>query len=303
MPTLLIQINDAEETDQEIGSLREDMRIARVFPTRTNATPRDDLAFYGPPGLFPPEVDAVHISVAFTWDLARAQWLAEEWQRIAPVHIGGPGIGMRGEDFSPGMYLAVGYVITSRGCPGKRDHADNPRCWYCSVRRRDGDVRELPITEGWNVLDDNILACSPAHIRGVLEMLRRQTRPIEFTGGLDAARFERWHADALRSIKAKQLFFAYDAPEDFEPLVNAASECWQAGFTKASHAVRAYVLCGWPTDSLEAAEGRMLRVARLGIIPMAMCWRGNDGKRSPAWRTFQRYWARPASAVPRAAQG
>ena len=36
--------------------------IARVFPRRTNATPTDPLAFIGYPGLFPPEVDAVHVS-------------------------------------------------------------------------------------------------------------------------------------------------------------------------------------------------------------------------------------------------
>jgi len=34
--------------------------IARVFPRRTRATPTDELAFIGEPGLFPPEVDAVH---------------------------------------------------------------------------------------------------------------------------------------------------------------------------------------------------------------------------------------------------
>ena len=35
-------------------------------------------------GLFPPEVDEVHNSVTFTWDLDRAAWLTEErarWHR------------------------------------------------------------------------------------------------------------------------------------------------------------------------------------------------------------------------------
>ncbi len=32
-------------------------RIARVFVRRTRATPDDELAFVGRPGLFPPEVD------------------------------------------------------------------------------------------------------------------------------------------------------------------------------------------------------------------------------------------------------
>ena len=84
------------------------MKIARVFPRRTKATPTDELAFTEPPGLFPPEVDAVHVSVAFTWDLPRAEMLAKEWERVAPVNIGGPATGSRGGDFTPGMYMKKG---------------------------------------------------------------------------------------------------------------------------------------------------------------------------------------------------
>jgi hypothetical protein len=76
--------------------------------------------------------------------------------------------------------LKKGYVITSRGCPN--------RCWFCSVWRREGEViRELPVTDGWNVLDDNLLVCSENHIRAVFAMLARQRRMPLFTGGLEAA--------------------------------------------------------------------------------------------------------------------
>ena len=45
-----------------------DKIIARVFPRRTKATPDDALAFTGePPLLELPEIDEVHISVAFTY--------------------------------------------------------------------------------------------------------------------------------------------------------------------------------------------------------------------------------------------
>lgn len=156
------------------------MRIARVFPRRTSATPCDDLAFVGdPPGLFPPEVDEVHISVAFTWDMEEADRLAKEWRHIAPVKIGGPATGEKGLDFEPGRYLKPGYVITSRGCRN--------RCWFCSVWRREGDIRELPIRDGWNVLDDNLLATSWGHFVRVCRMLARQKQKPEFTGGLEAA--------------------------------------------------------------------------------------------------------------------
>jgi len=261
--------------------------IARVFPRRTRATPNDPLAFIGAPGLFPPKVDRVHISVTFTWDLAEGERLAREWAPVAPVEIGGPATGMKGENFRPGMYLRPGYVITSRGCPN--------RCWFCSVWKRDGAVRELPINHGWNVLDDNLLACSRDHVSRVISMMGNERHQGEFTGGLEAARFQPWAATALRSIRPKTVFFAYDETDDWGPLVKAAEMCWQAGFTRASHCIRAYVLCGWPQDSMSAAEIRMREVLNLGIVPMAMLWRNQDGKRDPAWRTFQRIWARPAS--------
>lgn len=270
------------------------MAIARVFPRRTNATPDDPLAFspppgkdytYAAPGLYPPEVDAVHVSVTWTWDLPAARWLADAWSHVAPVSIGGPATGEPGGIFVPGEYLKRGYVITSRGCPN--------RCWFCSVWRRDGNIRELPITEGWNILDDNLLACSERHVLNVIAMLREQKRRPEFTGGLEAARFEQWTAEAIRSIHPKQMFFAFDTPDDWEPLRSAAERCWKVGFTKDSHSVRAYVLCGWPKDTMEAAEERMRRAISIGVLPMAMLWRDQRGDADPAWLAFQRRWVRP----------
>jgi hypothetical protein len=49
------------------------LRIARVFPRRTKATPTDDLVFTDCPPMFMPEIDEVHISVAFTYDMKRAE--------------------------------------------------------------------------------------------------------------------------------------------------------------------------------------------------------------------------------------
>lgn len=52
------------------------MRIARVFPRRTNATPTDALAFVGdPPMLALPAVDEVHVSCTFTYDRAEAEFV------------------------------------------------------------------------------------------------------------------------------------------------------------------------------------------------------------------------------------
>jgi len=59
------------------------MKIARVFPRRTKATPDDELSFIDStlPMFALPEIDEVHISVAFTYDLPKAEWLADQWNR------------------------------------------------------------------------------------------------------------------------------------------------------------------------------------------------------------------------------
>lgn len=196
-------------------------------------------------------------------------------------------MGEPGGAFTPGMYLKSGYVITSRGCPN--------HCWFCSVPTREGNLRELPVTEGNNILDDNLLACSEQHIRTVFSMLKRQKigRP-EFTGGLEAARLRDWHVHCLACLKAKQVFFAYDTPDDWDPLVVAASKMQAAGFTPESKRVRAYVLIGFPGDTMDAAERRLKATLALGILPMAMLWRDRAGARDVEWMRFQRPWARAA---------
>lgn len=260
--------------------------IIRVFPRRTRATPIDAYSFIGEPDLFvPDDIDEVHISVAFTWDLPLAERLAQAWKKIAPVKIGGPATGMASGDFEPGMYLKQGYVITSRGCPN--------RCWFCSVWRREGNVRELPIRDGWNVLDDNLLACSDEHVKAVFQMLRRQPEQAQFTGGLEAARLKDWHAELLRGLKPKQIFFAYDAPDDYKPLVRAGEMLFEAGFTVASHALRCFVLIGYPKDTLEGAAIRLQKTLNLGFMPMAMLWRNRTGTTSPEWRQLRRDWGGP----------
>lgn len=264
------------------------MRVARVFPRRTNATPTDDSAYVGRPDFFA-TADRVEISVTFSWDIPTAERLAVEWERIAPVTIGGPATGQRGGDFIPGKYLKPGYVITSRGCPN--------HCWFCSVWRRDGKTRELPITSGWNLLDDNLLACSESHVRAVFRMLHTQQHAAAFTGGLEAARLREWHIDLLASLKPRpSIFFAYDTADDYEPLVLAGRRIFAAGFTPQSHHVRCYVLIGWPGDTIQDAERRLGQTLALGLTPAAMLWAGKEGRNPDRdWRRLQRSWMRPAA--------
>jgi hypothetical protein len=225
----------------------------------------------------------VHISVAFTWDIPLAEKLAKEWGAVAPVKIGGPAIGTVGGEFEPGRYLKRGYVITSRGCPNK--------CWFCQAWRREGMLRELEIKGGWNIADDNLLACSREHIEKVFSMLNRQAAYPQFSGGLEAARLGVWHAHFIKESKAS-CFFAYDTPDDLEPLRRAGSILSKAGISPSK--MYCYVLCGNPKDTFEAAEKRMRETWEAGFMPFAMLYRDAYGKYDLNWRRFQRQFTRPA---------
>ena len=260
--------------------------IIRVFPRKTTATPDDDLVRIGVlPTMFD-KADEVHISVTFKEDLGIADYLYSQWKHVADTKIGGAATGQSSGEFVPGMYLKHGYTITSRGCPNN--------CWFCDVWKREGDVREIEIKPGWNLLDDNILACSDDHIKAVFKMLGEQDRPAELTGGLEAARLKQWHVEELYKLKPKQLFFAYDTPNDYEPLVEASKLLLAGGFTASpkSHRLRCYVLCGYPKDTFEKAELRIKQVAKLGYFPMGMVYQGKSGINSE-WRAWRRLWCNP----------
>jgi len=142
------------------------MRIIRVFPRRTGWTPIDDYAFVGYPPMMRPEADEVHISVAFTWDIEKADRLKLAWGQYYPVvKVGGPAYSSLCDGFTPGMYISHGVTFTSRGC--------NNRCGYCLAWQREGRIREMEnfviffskLPEqffGWFFLENN--CCEPCVI-------------------------------------------------------------------------------------------------------------------------------------------
>lgn len=64
-----------------------------------------------------------------------------------------------------------------------------------------------------------------------------------------------------------------------------------AGLSWKSHQVKCYMLCGYPEDSVDAAEKRAKQIMGLGFLPFAMLYRDETGLRDPEWRKFQREWA------------
>lgn len=258
------------------------MNIIRVFPRKTRLTPDDINVRFEAPGLWD-HADEVHVSVTFTYDIPKAELLAEQWRHVASVKFGGPAIGMRGEEFVPGMYLKNGTVITSRGC--------NNKCWFCSVWKRDGVVRELIIHDGHDIADDNLLACSDQHVKAVFEMLKRQKKKAQFSGGLEAKLLKEWHVNELAMLKPRSMFFAYDTPDDLDPLIRAGVMLREAGFKPTNHSSYCYVLIGYPNDSFEKAEIRLNQTLDAGFLPYAMLWKNEKGIENKLWRRFQREWS------------
>lgn len=269
------------------------MKLIRVFPRRTKASPDDELAYFGAPDLFA-EADEVHVDCTFTADKPKAEALAEEWRHVAPVKVDGVAYGNDGRGpFTPGLYIKQGYTFTSRGCPR--------RCWFCSVwKRRPQPTPIWPFEPGWNILDDNLLACPEWHVRAVFQMLAAQGRRVEFTGGLEALSLQDWHVGLFADLKPRpNCFFAYDPGDPFETLRSAARRMLSAGFTECSHRLRCYVLIGFPKDTFDAAEKRLRDMVSVGFTPHAMLWQPETPtaeryRPSPEWRRFQRQWARPA---------
>jgi hypothetical protein len=267
------------------------MNVIRVFPRRTKATPDDQHAFVGWPDMFV-EADRVDISVSFDSDLVLAEQLADAWSQIASVTIGGPATEQNdpSSPFVPGRFLKPGYVITSRGCPR--------RCWFCKVGSREGTrVTELAIADGFNVLDSNLLACSQGHVERVFDMLSRQARPPEFTGGIDVRLLRAWHCERMVRLKTKTIWMAYDQTEDFEPLRRAVELLREHELIDARNRCGCYVLCGFPGDTLCSAEDRLKSVIRMGLRTQAMLY--EEGRRLPSewhrkqWKRLCREYSNP----------
>ena len=247
-------------------------------------TPVDSMSFVGRPPFFRPKADEVHISVTFTWDKPEAERLAEHWRAYYPiVRIGGPAYGQRGGKFIGGRYVKPGVTFTSHGCPN--------RCSQCMVRHDLVEAEE--IMPGWIVQDDNLAATSDRHLDlRVFPMLKAQPLPIQFSGGLEAARINAKWIERLRSVRLGQLFLAYDKSSDDLDVSRAAALLENAGIPRDK--CRCYVLIGQPGDTQAAARRRCEQVWGWRLMPFAMLYRDETGLRPDnGWRQLQRTFSRP----------
>lgn len=264
-------------------------RIIRVFCRKTSYTPTDELAFVGPPpGLFVPEHDEVHISCTFTWDMNYAEELAFLWEGVTnkPVKLGGPAYCSPAEDFTPGMYVREGIIFTSRGC--------NNNCPWCGVRQIEGTLRELPITPGNIIQDNNFLQCSRVHKDKVFDMLRTQ-RGVCFRGGLETDLIDNHFVDAIRGLRIAELWLACDTDAQLPRFKRACAKLVNAGFTR--HQIRCYSLIG---HDMEKEEARNREIFLAGAMPFSQLERDFSREKTEypkEWRDFERQWQRPAATV------
>jgi hypothetical protein len=261
-------------------------QVIRVFPSRTQWTPTDDLAFVGEPPLFRPMDRAipVRVSVTFTWHKKEAERLRGAWSaHYDDVQIGGPAYGDPGGEFTPGQFLKKGCTVTRRGCV--------KQCPWCVERTR--PLREIAIKPGWIVQDSNLLACSEPHIRAVFDMLRGQKRRIYFNGGLDKHFLKDWHRELFDSISIGELWFACDVTSDLPWLERAAKILDGIPLRKR----RCYTMIGYDDETLADAERRIERVFELDFMPFCQLYRNDEDPReySDEWRALRRKWSRPAA--------
>lgn len=263
------------------------MTIARVFPRRTSLTPTDDLAFVGDPPLWLPDVDEIHVSVAFTWDCAEGERLAEAWGFHYPgrVKLGGPAYGSPSDTFTPGVYVRPGVVFTSRGC--------DRHCPWCLVPEREGPLRLLPITEGYIINDNNLAQCPTEHRQAVYQMLARQPRAAIFAGGIDARLVTDEFAEELRSIRVSELFLAADTEQSLPTLRRATSRL--AFLTREK--LRCFVMVAFGGETISAAEARLEAVWEAGAMPFCQLYQPPDRwiEYGADWRALRRTWSRPAA--------
>jgi hypothetical protein len=122
-------------------------------------------------------------------------------------------------------------------------------------------------------------------------MLKRQPKRPQFAGGLEAKLLTQEMAARLMELKPESIYFAYDTPDDYDPLVQAGKYLQNAGFKKENHVAKCYVLIGYKGDTFEKAEKRLYQTWEAGFMPFAMLYRDFKGQYDAEWKKFQREWA------------
>jgi hypothetical protein len=155
-------------------------------------------------------------------------------------------------------------------------------------------LRELPVTEGNIINDNNFLQCSIAHQDNVFNMLRDQ-RNIKFSGGLQCNLLDKHFVDNVAKLRIAEIWLACDTDAELPSLITATAMLRDAGFTRRH--IRCYVLVG---DDMAANERRLRKIYNAGAMPFAQLFRAPDRHKTEYntdWRKFSAMWSRPAATI------
>ena len=82
-----------------------------------------------------------------------------------------------------------------------------------------------------------------------------------------------------------------DTPDDYDPLVVAGKKLVEAEIITPTNSVaRCYVLVGFPKDTFDAAEMRVVEALTAGFSVYIMPYRGDDGVIREGWDMFYDKW-------------
>lgn len=222
------------------------------------------------------EYDIVFCSVIFS------ETEIPEVNNAKRVCIGGSGIDLDNRlppeiehttpDYSiyPQYNFAVGFL--TRGCP-RLNHARS-RGGFCITPEKDGCTsrKVADLSEFWtgqkkiSLLDQNLLACKDRI--ELINQLAASRAEIDFKGGLDARYVNEEVVAALKQIKARNYFFAWDDPkedlsEQFEYIASSG--------IKNPDRIGVYVLTNfWSTEEQDLYRVQTLR--KIGLLPFVMIY-------------------------------
>lgn len=256
------------------------------------------------------EDNTIHISVIFSWDLAKAHRLATYFrQRGFDVRAGGPAIANDpaaladvariGGDVDALPHHNPNATFTSRGCIRK--------CPYCIVPRIEGDLVEL---DDWPlrpiVCDNNLTACSKKHFDRVIDRLKAIAH-IDFNSGLDARLLSTYHAERIAELGLHRVRLSWDHIDHESAVMRAWERLRQAGIPKRRISI--YVLIGYDDTPEDAAYRLQVIRDLLDSYPIPMRYQPLDATHknryvAPNWtdwqlRAFAKYWwNRGLSGIP-----
>lgn len=223
------------------------------------------------------DYDIVFCSVIFS------ETEVPEIKNAKEVHYGGSGISLKNNlpdaiehatpDYSiyPQYDFAVGFL--TRGCP-RMNHAQSSG-GFCITPDKDGcrSRKVADLAEFWtgqkkiSLLDQNLLACKEHRI-DLLNQLAASGAEIDFKGGLDARFVNGEIAAALKRVKVKNYFFAWDDPT--EALEDSFEYIARSGI-KNPDRIGVYVLTNfWSTTEQDLYRVYTLR--KFGLLPFVMIY-------------------------------